>query len=210
MENITQSKQRARGVSAATYAAKTAVFSALSFILYLLKFPLPFLFPSWLELHFSDFGAVIAGFAVGPLAGCAVAVLRVLLKLLIMGTNTGFVGEFGDVIIGLSFVLPASLIYKFNRTRKGAVIALICGGLCSVAGAVVSNRFLLIPFYGNLMGMETLVGAMKGLFPDITAGTFYSYYLWVSVVPFNAVRVAVIGIVTFLIYKHISRLLNKF
>ncbi len=210
MSGTSVKKQRNRGQVAASYIAKVAMLSALSFVLYLLKFPLPFIFPPWLELHFSDFGAVIAGFALGPIAGCAVAVIRVILKLLIMGTSTGFIGELGDIIIGLSFVLPASLIYKYNRTKKGAVIGLITGGAASVLGAVISNRFLLIPFYGNLMGMDALVGAMRGLFPNIAADTFYNYYLWISVVPFNVIRVTVIIIVSLITYKHISRLFGKF
>ena len=203
-------KEGIQGRAAASYVAKIGMFSALAFVLYLLKFPMPFIFPVWLELHFSDIAAVIAGFALGPVAGCAVAVLRVVLKLIVMGTSTGFIGELGDVLIGLSFTLPASLIYKYNRTRRGAMIGLLAGAIGSVTGAIISNRFLLIPFYGNLMGMNALVGMMKGLFGGITVNNFYAYYLWLSVLPFNIFRVIVIDIVTLFAYKHISRLLGKF
>ena len=74
---VSVKNSRSRGQKAASYIAKIGMFSALSFVLYLLKFPLPFIFPVWLELHFSDIAAVIAGFALGPVAGCLVAILRV-------------------------------------------------------------------------------------------------------------------------------------
>ena len=208
-----EKRNNSKGLRAASYVAKIAMFSALSFILYLIRFPLP-IFPSWLKLHFSDLAAVIAGFALGPLAGCIVAVVRVLLKLMIEGTDTVFVGEAADILIGIALVLPAALVYKDNRSKRGAVVGLIAGGLTSVAAAIIANRFMLIPAYAvtykEFGGMNAIVGMLAKLFPKVTAESFYDYYLWLAVAPFNALRVIVITAVTFIVYKHISRLLGKF
>ena len=206
-------KTKSMGLKAASYIAKIAMFSALSFILYLIRFPLP-IFPVWLKLHFSELAAVIAGFALGPVAGCIVAVVRGLLKLMIEGTETVFIGEAADIIIGIAFVLPAALIYKYDRTKRGAVAGIIVGMLASVAAAVIANRFMLIPAYAVTFkeygGMNAIVGMFAKIFPNVTVESFYAYYLWFAVAPFNLIRFFVISAVTFIVYKHISRLLGKF
>lgn len=196
------------GASAASYLAKIAMLSALAFVLYLCRFPLP-IFPAWLELHFSDLPALIGGFAMGPVAGVAVTVVRVLIKILIQGTGSGFVGDFADVIIGLSLVLPASIIYKYNRSRKGAVIGCLVGAACSLAVALLSNRFLLVPFYMKLYQAEVVVGMLANLFPAVTTDSFYTYYIWCSALPFNLLRLIVEVAVTFIVYKKISRIFDK-
>ncbi|MDR2046949.1 MAG: ECF transporter S component [Clostridiales bacterium] len=98
---------------AALYVAQTAILTALSFVLYLLKFNLPFVFPEFLEMQFSDLPALIGGFTLGPAGGCLIVVLKGLLKMPL--TSTALAGEIADIIIGISFVLPASLIYRIRK-----------------------------------------------------------------------------------------------
>ncbi len=205
-------KKPNKGASAASYIAKIAMFSALAYILYLLRFPMPFAFAPWLELHFSDLPALIGGFALGPIAGCIITVIRVLLKLLTQWSGTFGVGDMADIIMGICYVLPASLIYKFNRTKKGALLGILAGGALSVLGAILANRFLLVPSFAaaSPAGMPGIVGSLKSLFPNITEASFYAYYLGLSVLPFNLIRCIVEGAVVFFIYKRISKLLLKF
>lgn len=189
-----------------------ALFGALAGLLHIAKFPLAFAFPGFLEFDFSDIPLFIGTFALGPVSGCIIVVVKLLVKLVCVGTANMFVGELANLLIGFGFVIPAGLIYRHNRTMKGALLAVGIGSLSSVAVAILANWLILIPFYVYIMfngSWEPLLGMMRGLFPSITQETFYAFYLWVSVLPFNVMRCLIAGIVTFLVYKHISRFINR-
>lgn len=196
----------------ATRIAVIALFGALSGVLYIFGFPIAAAFPSFLELNFSDIPALIGTFTLGPLSGAIVIVIKILIKLLFKSTSTVFVGELADLLIGIAFVVPAGLIYKKKRTFKGALLAMAIGTVSSVAVAIVANRLVLVPFYVKFFfggAWEPLVGMMTPLFPNCTRETFYTFYLWVSVLPFNVMRCLIAAVVTLLVYKHISRAVNK-
>ena len=186
----------------------TAVFTAISFVLYMfVKFPLPFLFPAFLDVQFSEMPALLAGFMMGPVWGCLVIILKCLLKMPF--TSTACVGEFGDMIMGVALVLVSALIYRKFRTKKGAIIALIAGTLAETAVAVLVNGLLLIPFYAKAFGWDAIVGMLTSLFPSVTRESIYLYYLPLSVVPFNLMRLSVCSLITFFVYKHLHRLIDR-
>ena len=132
----------------AAYVAKLALLTAIAFALYLAKFNLPMMFPSFLEIQFSELPALLAGFSMGPVAGVLVVVLKCLLKMPL--TSTNFVGELTDILIGIALVLPASLIYLKHKDKKHAAIGLAVGTLCEIVFAIIINRFISIPFYTEL------------------------------------------------------------
>ena len=102
------------------------MLAAISTILMLFEFPLPFLAPGFYELDFSEVPILIGAFALGPVAGVLTELVKVLLNLVVNGTQTAFVGEFANFVMGCMFVLPASLIYKMKKSRKHAVMGLQC------------------------------------------------------------------------------------
>ena len=196
----------------ATRMATIAIFAALSGILYLLRIPLSFAFPSWLELNFSDIPALIGTFALGPISGCLIILVKIMIKLIINGTSTAFVGELADLLIGLAFVIPAGLIYKKKRTFKGALLGMAVGAASSTLLAMLANRLILVPFYVmSLFGgnWEILLGMIRPLFPSITQENFYTFYIWVSVLPFNLMRCLIAILITLPVYKHISKAINR-
>ena len=205
----TQKVKSKKHIAAATIA-KVAILTAISWILYVVvKFPLPFLFPSFLDVQISDLPALLGGFSMGPLWGCVIVVLKCLLKMPMSGT--GCVGEIADILIGIAFVLPASLIYQQNKTKKGALIGLLVGTGCAVVVAVLANRFLLIPFYVKVMfngTIEPLVNMVSSLYKGVNAQNCYTYYLLLAVVPFNMLRCVVSAGITFAVYKSISKILH--
>ena len=83
------------------------MLAAISTILMLFEFPLPFLAPGFYELDFSEVPILIGAFALGPVAGVLTELVKVLLNLVINGTQTAFVGEFANFVMGCMFVLPA-------------------------------------------------------------------------------------------------------
>lgn len=189
--------------------AQVAVFSALSIILYLipgLKFPIPFLFPSWLEIQFSDMPALLAGFMMGPVQGATVIIVKTLIKLPF--TSTAMVGELADLLCGLAFVLVSSFIYKYKRTIKGAIIALVLGCIATTLVSMVANYFILLPFFIKAYGWSAILGIFNALFPQATQSTFYLYYIFLSVIPFNLLRSIICSIITFLVYKRLQKLFN--
>lgn len=191
----------------ASYVAKIAILTAISFILYAFaKFSLPFMFPSFLDMQISELPALLAGFSMGPVSGCLVIIFKCLLKFPMSGT--GYVGEATDILMGIALVLPASIIYSLKKDRKHAFIGLLVGTAAFVVAGIVINRFISIPFYAKLYGFDSLVGMVSSLYPNVTTDNFYSYYLPLAVLPFNVIRCIIISALTFLLYKRLSVLLH--
>lgn len=185
----------------------TAIMTAISYILYMfVKFPLP-IFPSWLDVQISELPAMLTGFMAGPLWGSAVILFKCLLKLPF--STTACVGELGDLLMGIAYVLPASLLYCRNRTKKTAVFALVIGSMCEVVVGILVNGLILVPFYAKVFGWNTIIDMLTKLFPKVTEKSFYMYYLPLSVLPFNLLRMLVCSLITFFVYKHLHRLIDK-
>lgn len=192
------------------YVAKIAMLSALAFVLYMYgKFNLPFMFPQFLEMQFSELPALLAGFSMGPVAGALVIIIKCLIKFPF--SSTMYVGELMDIILGLFFVLPASIIYAKKKTKKHAIIGLISGTLSATAMSLLFNRFIAIPLYVNAFHLEfsTIVGMLSGLYPKINNDNFYGFYIFVGVLPFNLLRLGLVSIITFFVYKRLSGLLHR-
>ncbi len=187
--------------------AVMAILSALSFVLYMfVKFPLPFMFPGFLDMQFSDLPALLGGFALGPIAGGVIIVIKCALKMPF--SSTACIGELADIIVGLAFVLPSAIFYRFHRTKKGAILSMLIGMAIAIAFALIANRFILIPFYADKYGMSAVVGMMQAIYPQITEQTIYNFYLPLAVLPFNAMRCIVCGVLTYFTYKPLSRALK--
>ncbi len=202
----------------AAYIAKIAILTAISFLLYYLGrfFKLPFIFPSFFDLQISELPALLAGFALGPVSGCMVIIFKCLLKLPL--SSTLYVGEFTDMLLGISLVLPASLIYRLRKdktsSRQGiayALIGLAAGSVLLISMAMIVNIYISVPFYVELFfngDFSGIVGMLSSLYKNIDADNFYAYYLLLGVLPFNLLRCIIISALTFLLYKRLSRLLH--
>ena len=189
------------------YIAKIAILSALAFVLMLFEMPLAFIAPPFYEMDFSDVIALIGGFALGPVAGVLIELLKNLLNILFTGSSTAYVGELANFVTGCAFVLPAALIYKHCKTRTSALIGLITGALSLAAVGGLMNYFVMVPLYAELyMPMETIIGMASAIFPSID--TLWKMIL-LCVVPFNLIKGALCGIITFFLYKKLAVLLKK-
>ena len=200
-----------QGISS-THIAFIAMFATLAGVLYILNFKLPFAFPSFLDFKLSDIPILIGSFTLGPVSGGVIVVVEILIKLVVKGTSTMFVGELSDLVTSCAFAVTAGIIYKKHRTFKGALVAMAIGTAVEVTIAMLINWLVLVPFYVQVFfggSWEPLVGIMKPLFPACTKETFYNFYLWASVLPFNLLRCLVAIVVTLLVYKRISRMINS-
>ena len=158
--------------------AMYALFVALSMAVSFIEFPI---IPGvqWLKYDPSGIVCLVAGFAFGP------AVLGFVPHLF---TNPW--GTLMAVLVALALSVPASLIYKKNKTRKGALIGIIVGAVVALAVAIVGN-IIVTPFYARMTTAQVVALIVPAL------------------LPFNALKFTIHGVVTFLIYKPISNLLNR-
>ena len=101
----------------------------------------------------------------GPLCGVIICLVKNVLHLFI--TSTGGVGELSNFILGVAFVLPAGLLYKYKKTRMTALIGSIAGAVIMGAFSIVSNYFLVYPVYYNFMPQEAVLGAYQLIAPSM-------------------------------------------
>lgn len=195
------------------FITKVAIFSALSVILYCvpgLQFPIPVLFPPFLKIQFSLIPAILCGFLCGPLGGISVVAIKFIVNIS-MGSDTGYVGEFADLAIGVVVCLSTSLIYHKIHSRKGGIIALCVGCACWCVTAVLLNWLVLAPLYIQLYfggSVEAFVGVCK-IIKGINPSNYMLLYLFAGVLPFNIVLSILNSLVCFLIYKRTSYLFKK-
>lgn len=188
------------------YITKISVLAVISALLMLLEFPLPFA-PSFYELDLSEIAVLIAGFALGPLAGVLTEFIKILLNLIMNGTATAFVGEISNFFIGVSFVLPASVIYKYRKSFTGAVIGMIAGTLSLTVIGSAFNYFILIPAYAKmLIPMETIIAMGNKVNHNING--LLSLVLFATV-PFNLIKGVICSVAASLVYKRVSPILHK-
>lgn len=190
--------------------ARVAIFGAIASILYLLPkiipSTLPFL-PGFLEFHFDEIPAFIAGFAYGPLTAFLVILVKTIIKLPFTGTAT--VGEFADLLYSTAFVIPAAIIYQTHRTFKGALAGLGIGFVSQLIVSSLANMFFMIDFYLFLYNMtpEFLLTWAQVANKNIT-DIYFTMVLY-GVLPFNVMKdILVIG-VTLLVYKRVHILISK-
>ncbi len=190
--------------SSARRAAYIGIFGAIAAILMYWEFPLPFA-PFFYELDFSEVPVLICSFSLGPVAGVVCEFVKILLKLVIKGTSTAFVGDFANFVTGCSFILPATVIYHRFKTRKGALAGMAVGAAVLMVFGSLFNAVYLIPAFSTLyhLPLDEIVAIGTGINPAITSvGTL----VLLAVAPFNLVKGVVVSLLTFLLYKHIERL----
>lgn len=196
-----------RKLSTARTVAFTAVFGAAAAVLMLLEIPL-FFAPSFYEIDLSELPVLICSFYLGPVAGVVCEFLKILLKLLMKGTSTAFVGDFANFLIGCTFVLPATIFYHCKKSKKMAVLGLVLGTLCMTVFGSLFNAFYLLPKFVQLYGMpmEAIIAMGTAVNSHITS---VSTLVLFAVVPFNLVKGILVSAMTLLLYKRVERLLIR-
>ena len=183
--------------------AVVAVMSALSIVLMVLEFSVPVV-PSFLKMDISDFPALLTSFAISPLAGVAVCLLKNALHLFF--TTTGGVGELANFIISAAFVFPAGLLYKHVRTKSGAVLGSLIGAVTAALMSFPVNYFITYPFYAKVMiPMDVIVGLYSAILPSVDG---LVEALLIFNVPFTFVKGTICILLTFLVYKPLSPILK--
>ena len=185
--------------------AVVAIMGSIGFILMVLEFPMPFLIPPFIKFDFSELPAIITAFALGPIQGIIVCLIKNLLHLFV--TTSAGVGELSNFILGAIFVGTAGIIYRYKKTRSGALIGSIVGALLMAVISVVSNYFVVYPAYVTLYGMpmEAIIGMYKALLP---ASDTLLKSLLIFNLPFTFAKGMIDALICFVVYKKLSPILK--
>ena len=187
--------------------AEIGMLGGIATILMFFEFPIPFLAPTFYKIDLSEVPVLIGAFSLGPSAGATIELIKILLNLLIGGTDTAFVGELGNYLIGCSFILPASFIYKMHKSKKTAVIGMVSGTAVMTIFGCLINAFVLLPTYAAAFGIP--LDAIVGMGASIN-GSINNVFTFVvlAVAPFNLIKGIVVSLITLVLYKHVSPILK--
>ena len=181
-----------------------AVCSAIAAVLHMLDFPLLFLAPEFYKLDFSELPVMLCGFYLGPSAAVACEAVKILLKLLLKGTSTAFVGDFANFVVGCSLVLPAAAIYHIKRRRSSALCGLVSGTVILTVFGSAFNAVYLLPKFSQLFGLP--LDSIIAMGTAVNAGIHsVSTFVLLAVAPLNLIKGLAISLLTLLIYKRIAR-----
>lgn len=200
----------------------TGMLSAVAFALMFIEVPIPALIPSFVKMDISDLPELLGAFALGPVYGAVICLLKNILHLVIKGTSSGGAGELCNFLLGVFFVAPAGAIYQWLKPRnvdgmtrqeikakglKAAIIGALVGNIVMAAASVPLNYFVTYPIYAKMFGgMELIVAAYQAILPSVKN---LLQCLIIFNMPFTFVKGLLDVLICFLIYKPLSPLLHK-
>lgn len=193
----TRAKPSVRKRLSAKRLALMAVFVALSYALSFLEIPMPLFGASFLKLDFGNVFIILIAFALGPVEGVVVCLLKESLRCL--SSSSLCAGELANFIVTSAYLLLPALLYQYKRNLKTVVISLSVSCLIATLVALVANRFIVFPTFAYLFG-----GSIFGM----TVTEAFSAF-WLAVLLFNLIKTVSVGILTMLLYKRLSKFLKK-
>lgn len=193
-----------RKVSPARRVSIIGISAAIAAVLHVLDFPLVVLAPEFYKLDFSELPVLLCGFYLGPSATVVCEGAKILLKLLLKGTSTAFVGDLANFVVGCSLVLPATVFYHAHKSKHSAIIGLAIGTLVMTVFGSAFNAVYLLPKFAQLYGipLDTIIAmgtAIRGGVSNV------STFVLLCVAPLNLLKGTVVSVLTMLLYKRVAR-----
>lgn len=182
------------------------LMGALSTVLMLLRFPLPFL-PPFLSFDLSGVMEILGGYMFGPVAAFFIILIKLMLQLVVQGSMSFGTGELQGLILSCAYVMPALFIYHWKKSKKSAVMGMLVSTITVSVVAIITNLYLIIPFYATLFGMtmDDIIAMCSAVNPAVKdAATM----VIMGIVPFNLIKYGATSVVTFLVYKRLSRVIR--
>ena len=104
-------------------------------------------------------------------------------------------------------MIPASIVYHVNKSRKTAVAGLVVGTITMTAFGSMFNAIYLLPAFSVLYGLplDAIVGMGTAVNPAINS---VNMLVLLAVAPLNLLKGVLISVPTMVLYKRISRLLH--
>lgn len=183
----------------------TAMLAALAGVLMSLEISIPMM-PPFYKVDFSDVPSLIALFLMGPVPAVCVEVIKVLIKLVTIGTSSMFVGDLANLIGIAMYILPLWFVYKkLGKTRKAGITALLASVPVRVAFACFCNACITLPLYAKAMempldGVIQIVAAVNPSIHDLTS------FIVLATIPFNILKIGVNYFVGYFLYEHLCKI----
>lgn len=193
-----------RKVRPARRICTIGICGAIAAVLHMLDFPLLFLAPEFYKLDFSELPVLLCGFFLGPSAAVSCQVVKIVLKLLLKGTSTAFVGDFANFVVGCSLVLPAAIFYHIRKTKRCAICGCIAGTLIMTIFGSLFNAVYLLPKFSQLYGipLDAIIGMGSAINQNIV--NIRSFVL-MAVAPLNLIKGIMVSVLTMILYKRVAR-----
>ena len=179
------------------------MLAAVAGVLMSFEFSIPMM-PPFYKVDFSDVPSVIALFTVGPFSAVCVEVIKILIKLFTVGTNTMYVGEFANLLGILLYIIPTWLVYtKLNRTRKAAVSALVSNSPLRILFSCFLNACITLPLYAKAMGLSMdaviqTVGSVNPLIQNLPT------FIILATIPFNLIKLSLNYFIGFIVFSKLK------
>lgn len=202
MTHTASNPTKIRKTQPVRWIAVTGVLSAIAYVLMLIDFPVPFM-PAFIKFDLSDLPALIGAFAMGPLSGILIEFIKNLFH--VFGSGSFGVGEISNFVLGATFVGVAGAIYRYKKSKKGALIASFIGAAAMALISLPSNIFVVYPVYYNFMPKDTILAAYQAIVPGMKS---VEQSILFFNVPFTFIKGLADVLITFLIYHHISPILH--
>lgn len=204
--NVATNNTNSTSMSKVRFITQVGMLGAIAVILMAFEIPLPFA-PAFYKIDFSEVPALVGCFAMGPVAGVCIELIKIVLHVLISGTTTAGVGDVANFAVGCAFIVPAALFYKRKHSKKNAMIGMAVGTVVMAFLGCFLNAFVLLPAYAKAFSMpiDALVGMGTAVNGHIT--NLFTFVVF-AVAPFNIVKGIMVSIVVLLIYKKISPILK--
>ena len=182
--------------------AQIGMLGAIAVVLMLFEVPLPFA-PPFYKIDLSEVPVLIGSFAMGPVAGTLIELVKILLNFLINGTETAGVGEIANFFIGISMCIPAAIIYKKIHSKKGAIVGSIVGTLVMTILGCFINAYVMLPAYAAAFEMPIEALVAMGTAVNGNIDSLFTFVVF-AVAPFNLIKGIVVSGIVFVIYKKIK------
>lgn len=192
----------------------SAMLSALAFGLMFIEVPIPALIPSFIKFDISDLPALFGAFALGPVYGVLIELVKNILHIFIKGSSSGYIGELSNFLLGATFCLVAGVIYSLNKNKKTALIACLSGAFIMAAISLPINYYLVYPAYIKICKYpyEAIIGMYQAILGKVavtpTSNSLFNCLLIFNV-PFTFAKGIIDAILCMLIYKPISKFLKS-
>lgn len=170
-----------------------SILSAISFVLMLLQFPIPFI-PPYLTVDLSDIPAFIGFILYGGLTGSMIIILKILIYGLLAASEP--IGPLANLLASFSLLLPVYFIYFRHKTTKSLIIGFIAGTISLTVVLSILNYFVLLPLYGMIVDQTDIIENLRII---VTAG----------IIPFNIIKGIIVGLIAVIIYKKLIPKLRK-
>lgn len=179
------------------YLVRIAILSAVAFVVMYIEFPLGTLFPTFLQIDFSEIVVFVGGVALGPVAVIIIELLKNILHFFLKGSTFG-IGEVANFIVGIALILPPVILVRRSKELKSGIFGFAIGIISMVVVASVLNYFVFLPLYKTVMNFD-----ITYIFPTKWDSILYAF------APFNAIKGLIIAVPSLIMLKYIQPILKN-